>query len=504
MASETQFSRRKLLQSDDSEFVRFISSRAQQFAVLGYIDVAINLVSRLNTHEKYCKANLQTLWLLWASLGEWPVREEEKLKKVIKKKKEESKGSAPGRAEGAEEAIVMMKDVHDEIQAMEDGYAGTWFHIFTAQSGREQVEGLENKDISNGIQRLLASVEELEPEFRDASTGAAAMEASARLVSALDLRWLLKERGYEQDGLISVGQLMDMFAKRMEANQQLVYLMQSRRAWGALKDGTLAKTIGVNDQKVYAYANELEETLDERIREGRMKLDHLTMRQMLEILDNNTRTNPESLEDYIDGPPKSLLHDPASVEEIAEAERKLGIKPPADYKEFLAVTDGFEQSWGGIISDPPLHPVRDIRWLEDDEDYFIDLELELLGPGFPYGMWPTVGKALEIGSEDINNVWLIPPPKVQEVQNRLSEILKSGECDDELKKRIVDKMETFAGGIEGFMRLEWCLVTWASGGAVSMMSYPSFTAYTRQKVKRSSTGVNDGLRPGRFFGYQCR
>ncbi|KAL2374338.1 hypothetical protein RJ035_000104 [Blastomyces gilchristii] len=164
------------------------------------------------------------------------------------------------------------------------------------------------------------------------------------------------------------------------------------------------------------------------------------MREMLKILDNNTRTNPDSLRDYMDGPPGSLFHDPASLEEIAATERELGIKLPADYKEFIAITDGFEQSWSGIISDPPLHPLDEIRWLEDDEDYFLDLEIELINPGFPYGMWPTVGKSIEIGCEDIDNVWLIPPSKVQEVQGRLLEIMQSGKYDDALKRRLVGEM----------------------------------------------------------------
>ncbi|EEQ90032.2 uncharacterized protein BDCG_05152 [Blastomyces dermatitidis ER-3] len=253
--------------------------------------------------------------------------------------------------------------------------------------------------ISSGIETLLDSFEKVKPNSRDASTGAAAMTASATLVSALDLRWLLKERRYAQEGLISVEELVGIFAKRMEANEQLTYLTQSRRAWEALKDGTLARAI-----------------------------------------DNNTRTNPDSLRDYMDGPPGSLFHDPASLEEIAATERELGIKLPADYKEFIAITDGFEQSWSGIISDPPLHPLDEIRWLEDDEDYFLDLEIELINPGFPYGMWPTVGKSIEIGCEDIDNVWLIPPSKVQEVQGRLLEIMQSGKYDDALKRRLVGEM----------------------------------------------------------------
>ncbi|PGH04609.1 hypothetical protein GX51_03442 [Blastomyces parvus] len=518
--TEIELSLRKLLQLEDDEFLKFVSSRIQQFAILGYTDIAINLISRLNAHSKYCEVEVQHLWLLWATLGKWPVGEEEKVKQRITEKRAEKRENkrrkrareeGGGAREGAKEADVTMEDVYDEIRAVEAEYARTWFHearkrVFKAKSRRAVVEGLGNEHIASGIGTLLRSYEKLDPSWRDARSSDEAMTASSTLVSALDLRWLLKERGYAQEGLISVEKLMDIFAKRMEANHQLTYLPQSRRAWEALKDGTLARAIGVNDDKVRVYADELEEIIAERIRDGRMEFDPLTMREMLEILDTNTRTNPASLAQYTDGdaPPESLFHDPASRADIAAAEKRLGIKLPADYKEFLAITDGFEQSWGGIVADPvPLHGVSEIRWLEDDEDYFLDLEIDLINPGFPY-KWAKVGKAIEIGCDDIYNVWLIPPWKVHEVQDRVSDIMDSGEYDEALKSRLVYEMESFAGSRENFMKLEWCLVTWASGGVASMKSYPSFAAYTRENVEASSTSVNDELQPETFFGYQCR
>ncbi|KAG5291028.1 hypothetical protein I7I50_00961 [Histoplasma capsulatum G186AR] len=76
------------------------------------------------------------------------------------------------------------------------------------------------------------------------------------------------------------------------------------------------------------------------------------------------RTNPEGPKCSMDGPPGFLFRNPAQ-----ETERKLGIKLPADYEEFLSIMNGFEQSRGGIVLDSPLHPVSNIRWLEDNEDY---------------------------------------------------------------------------------------------------------------------------------------
>lgn len=499
--SEAPFSRDLLLQEDDQSFIRFVSSRAQQFAVLGYTDVAKRLVSQLNGHARYRAITLQTLWFLWASLGEWPTGEEEKMRRKIEKRKKEEGVEGP----------VTKKDMEDELQRMEGVYADTWF--YKAQKNpftpvplpkHAQVEELESKEIARGVQDLLDAVlEQLNAAFRDSSTGSVAMDASAWLVSALDLRCLLKERRYEDEGLISIEDLMERFSHRMASNQQIVYLTQCRRAWGVMKDGVLARAVRVNDEKVQAYAKLLEEALEQRMRDGRMKPEPLSMKQMLEALNDNTRTNPDSLEHYLDEPPESLFHDPATPQEIKEVEEQLGIELPADYKEFLAITDGFEATWGGIIPDSPLYPVGEIRWFDDDEDYFIDLTFDPFGTGKAFGPLPTIGKAIEIGTEDIDNVWLLPPSKVREVQDWTSKVLESDKHDEGLKKSLVEAVEDFAGSVEEFMKLEWFLVTWASGGAVSMEQYPSFTAFTREKVERSSRSSEDALRPWRFFGYQC-
>ncbi|EEH10027.1 predicted protein [Histoplasma capsulatum G186AR] len=53
------------------------------------------------------------------------------------------------------------------------------------------------------------------------------------------------------------------------------------------------------------------------------------------------RTNPEGPKCSMDGPPGFLFRNPAQ-----ETERKLGIKLPADYEEFLSIMNGFEQSRG--------------------------------------------------------------------------------------------------------------------------------------------------------------
>lgn len=504
MSSDEAFSRTKLLQSKDDVFIRFVLSRARQFAVLGYAEVAKNIISRLNSSEKYRDTrSAQSLWLLWASLGEWPAGEEGKIKQKIEARKGEEHRDQTGVSEES------VNDVNEEVQLMEGVYADTWLcdarkTIFTGTSNLQEVEALENNEIAKGIKSILKSIEKLEPSYLDAETGSAAMSASMALVGALHLRCLLKEREYEEDGIASVQELLERIGKRMSSNCQLDYLTKSRKIWVLLKEGLLAEAVGVDSQKVHAYAKELEETVDERMRSGKEGLKHLPMKNMLEALDYNSRTNPESFEDDPDEIRESLFRPPASQKEIETAEKDLGIALPEDYKEFLSITNGFGQVWRGILFEPPLHPLSEIRWFDDDEDYFIDLELELFESELPYDVWPIVGKAIEIGTEDIDNIWLIPPPKVQEVKDRISEVLLSSQYTDRVKKSVVRAIEDFTGSVEEFMKLDWCLATWASGGSVVMRSYPSFTAYLRDNVEKSASESSDGLDANKFFGYQCR
>ena len=207
--------------------------------------------------------------------------------------------------------------------------------------------------------------------------------------------------------------------------------------------------------------------------------------------------------------PYTTLRDPASLDDIAELESRLNIALPSDYKQFLLSTNGLGPSWGGIILDPPLHAIEDIKWT--DEDTFThDIPLDLLEKEFSINRhqpaiedWPTVGSAVEIGYEDIEDVWLIPPHAVHRALEAYLRHYEGDATSSGQKKAFEDAVRSFAGSREAFQGLEWCVVTFSSG---EMAGYPSFKAFMAGKAWRSRPEVDleDGMYESKCFAYSCR
>lgn len=59
---------------------------------------------------------------------------------------------------------------------------------------------------------------------------------------------------------------------------------------------------------------------------------------------------------------KWLGNPPATPEEIDEAEKRLGVKFPQDYREFLSICNGFDIH---SFTDPAFHPVEQIDYLRN-------------------------------------------------------------------------------------------------------------------------------------------
>lgn len=209
--------------------------------------------------------------------------------------------------------------------------------------------------------------------------------------------------------------------------------------------------------------------------------------------------------------PSTILHPPASECLIAETESRLGTTLPADYKEYLRITSGNDAAFSGIIREAPLFKCEDIRWIADDEEYFYELTLDiphnssqiaraLTGDG---GAWPNVGKGIIIGEEDIDSTFLIKPETVKEVKDKVRSILDARDVSEEIKHSLKNAVQDFAGSVEAFEEMDWCVVTWASGGAAQMDGHSSFTAYLRHVGEHSTVVEKDcwNLGYNEFVGY---
>jgi hypothetical protein len=107
------------------------------------------------------------------------------------------------------------------------------------------------------------------------------------------------------------------------------------------------------------------------------------MKDLIGVLEENTRRKMESGDARAefgldDDEELRVLQEPgATIEEIDELEKRLGVQLPTNCKEFISVSNGLGRSWSGIVLDPPLHSVEEVQW-EVEEVYFTDLTLELL------------------------------------------------------------------------------------------------------------------------------
>ena len=170
------------------------------------------------------------------------------------------------------------------------------------------------------------------------------------------------------------------------------------------------------------------------------------------------------------------MKDPASEEEIAKLEKRLGAHLPDDYKEFLRMTNGLGNSWGGIIMEPPLHACSEVRWIGEEEDFFTDLSLDLLEEvHVTVRKWKEeqrkksstdeveeelkVGQALEIGTEDIDCVCLITPETIATAKVWYMQFVEYKDAPEQLRNRVKDSMCDFAGSEEEFGKLDWRTVT---------------------------------------------
>lgn len=541
MSSEPFFSRLKILKLDNSPLLFKTSHLILSFALLGYVDVAARLTQKLNAYDKLHGQDyrLRPLWFLWDLLGDWPEGEEERVKDAVRERRRKSREGGGGEDEPAakqkkvekseeeQDAEVTAEDIKAEIDEWSGQYARSWFYPvrYNVRSwewrGEEgyphqaQAHTIPDAVKREEIEKILKSIDEIQPqEFKDAMTGAMAMDVSSGLVSALDLALSLNSeprKAAERETTPEVDEVVSRIAKRMSANQQIEYLTQSRRAWRFFRSGALCKALNLDTSKLDDFAAQIESALTERFENGKLALDDLPIQRILEILDENAHKNPEAQDELTGGPPteKTLFRDPASTEAIEEAEKKLGVELPADYKEFLRLSNGFGAPFGGIHFEPALYPVADIRKITDEEDYFTDLTLELLRDvdlGMAIKEYDvTVGKAIEIGTEDIMNTWLIPPPQVAAYKAYIRRLLDGDiagvgpEFQDKVRKAI----QSFVGDgdEQAFWELEWGCLTWQSGGAVIMYGFAGFKAYLRTLAEDGATWDEDVLGREGWWGY---
>ncbi|KAF2483431.1 hypothetical protein BDY17DRAFT_310440 [Neohortaea acidophila] len=379
--------------------------------------------------------------------------------------------------------------------------------------------------------------------FSDAVTGYTAMEKSRRLVDALELsvklhrvepqpksagRELRSKRAKAAEGQATPqtepetqfkvsdldaesADILTRIVVRLHANSQVSYLGDTKSLWPFYVRGLLADAVDVSQEEMEEKGRGLIEAFKDRFQHGSAvsRFAGKTVEELLEIGDETTRETLHALNEKEDDDehkqtvPESLFNAPATDEEIAQLEKKLGIALPDDFKAFLKISNGFGQDEeNGMANDecphPALHGTSAVHWVE--ENYFVApvalLQLpteyeELVGTekkssqvleGIEFDTaFPLFDRVLEVGTRDIDSLWLVQPDLVKQCVAQYGKMYDK--ADEKQKKIIVRAMESFAGSKEAFESSDWCFVDSSAGGAASMSFYASFTHYLRHVVE---------------------
>ncbi|EME39329.1 hypothetical protein DOTSEDRAFT_75144 [Dothistroma septosporum NZE10] len=371
----------------------------------------------------------------------------------------------------------------------------------------------------------------------DSSTGSSAMAKGVRLVRALEISLTLHYSGaalateagvrrpariaWQTNGKTEVpsqkthqttpgprlavadldvrsAEIVGMIADRWTANCQLRYLAEAESLWPYYLVGLLANALSLDSKDLRAKSQALVQAFADRLEHGfaPSTLSAKSMRDILEIAAENTVTcmaqDGNTTSDQI------FFKPCVSDEEIEALERRLQTVLPDDYKEFLKTTNGFGLDdtgiYNGYFPDPALYSSAEVKW--NSEEYFqlpVDLlelprEIEQLATShweerrshpngeFDWeGALPCFDRVLEIGTRDIDNIWLVHPQLVEQCRNAYHEMYRK--ANTKQRRLITLAMESFAGSKEAFEQMHWCCVTWAAGGSACMTAYASFRDY---------------------------
>ncbi|OAG19980.1 hypothetical protein CC77DRAFT_1009657 [Alternaria alternata] len=544
--------RAHLCQCDNDRLFYYTGYIIPELALLGYTDAAGRLISKLNNydlyHDSYPYRSQGSLWFLWDLRAKedgvlWPDGEEEKVRQAVRNRRakqravtqttQRNKTAAKKRSnqEPNQEPI----DIAIQVRPPQEDPKASLHTVGAKEESRDAVMPSDDEAVSlDDIQREL----QLQPNKSDGPSSTTQMLMNARgivhnletagrtthvssvscdLLEALDLVLAAEEqhgkhengRGLDLLGAPSPDELLRWLAYSLgERHSDNWAIAGSRQAWRLYKRGALRQALSIDEAALTAFAHDFEIALIERLTNGRTKPSaHLSMPELLKAAEDVTqaiRTDAEVSQNSVRARSASLFDSPAKEEQIAQAETRLGIKLPSDYKNFLQISNGtVGHMWGHPLGDfqPPLHTVDKLRWLDPaEEDYFTGLALDIPArwANWPFAPRPTangygdypehfvIGCASELGFEDIDNVWLIPPSTVTPIKDAVKKLLEDEDLSELDKNSVRNAVRDFAGSEDEWEQMEWACVTWASGGTAAIFFYPGFKAWLERVVEHGS------------------
>ncbi|KAG9596186.1 hypothetical protein KCV04_g3065, partial [Aureobasidium melanogenum] len=269
------------------------------------------------------------------------------------------------------------------------------------------------------------------------------------------------------------------------------FLVGSPRCAPVFMSGVLARRLGLSDEELDSRAAELLEASRQRYWHGRSSSE--TISELLQSCNDDSIARSDShWIEMEEAKPTSLYKPPASEEQLSNLEQRLKVSLPEDFKAFLRIsngfgvqTDGFGGIWNGYFPGPPLRSVDEIDWLDYSEYELMFDQLTL--PWLASYQDPTQTDNDElpeppiftdvicIASEEIYDVWLIPPEMMQQLRDYYNGVYAMVNNDG---KRIIQRaIDDFAGSQDEWEKLDWGCVSWACGGSAQLDCFKSFKAW---------------------------
>ena len=197
--SDIHFSRIKILELGNNELYHRLRQLIISFAALGHVDTASRLLSKLNQHDRSHgqHVGLRPLWFLWDAIDAWPSGEKQRFYDLVKEehqkeRKTNTKDERPtrksARIENKKEDITD-EDLSMKLDELAIGYSKLWWYPSKREGEASPfTTPLSTQDKRAIVREVVDAFEAMEPKaFKNAHTGAVAIDASSGLVSALDL-----------------------------------------------------------------------------------------------------------------------------------------------------------------------------------------------------------------------------------------------------------------------------------------------------------------------------
>jgi len=176
-----KFNPAKILRTtEDQDLGQVLQEFAPEFAVLGYLDIARELISLVNTHPPLYRREsthiFQPLWLIWDITGTWPEGEKAYVQQ----------SADSGDQEGNERKREVVAELADQYETSNWTSAGF-------KKKEEQV--YDETRLRGCVEKLREFTGKSNEWAADVTTGWMAMDKGSILLKALDIAIVLKEQG---------------------------------------------------------------------------------------------------------------------------------------------------------------------------------------------------------------------------------------------------------------------------------------------------------------------